>query len=290
MIPAGTVRLLHLSDVHYGRPHVPEHVAAVERFVATRSFSAIVVSGDVSQRARGGEFRQARSLLQRLSTHAPLLCVPGNHDTAWWFGVLNIGVPPLIHYGYRKYINRDLEPTLRVDGATIVGLNSSPGIQRQTLTKRPRDLSVKGALTDAQLADATRRFASAPPGDLKVLVVHHNVVPGELSQRWGLTRHDAMLDAIAATGADLTLSGHDHQEKIERVERRAGTFIATTSGTVSNRSRGGRNGSFMVVDADPTRITVTPWMYAPARGEFEAMTPLVAERVARGASVRSGAS
>jgi 3',5'-cyclic AMP phosphodiesterase CpdA len=278
VIPEGTVRLLHLSDVHFGSPHVPAHVAAVERFVAAREFTAIVVSGDVSQRAMPTEFRQARALLDRLKQHAPLLVVPGNHDTAWWYAVLNIGIPPLVHWGYRKYISNDLEPTLQVPGATIVGLNSSPGIQLHTLTKRPRDLSVRGALKDSQLADAKARFAAAPPGDLKVLVVHHNIVPGELSQRWGMTRHEHMLDAIAATGADLTLSGHDHQEKVVRVERGTRHFVASTAGTISNRSRGGRDSAFIVVEADAAIITLTPWMFMPEKQEFKAISPFVSAR------------
>ncbi|MBC8086439.1 MAG: metallophosphoesterase [Phycisphaerae bacterium] len=273
-----TVRLLHLSDVHFGRPHVAAHVAAVEAFAAAHEFDVIVVSGDVSQRARRNEFRQAGAFLDRMKQLAPLLVVPGNHDTAWWFGVLNIGIPPLIHGGYRRWISKDLEPTLQIPGATIVGLNSSPGIQLHTLTKRPRDLSVRGALTDRQMDDATARFAAAPSGDFKVLVVHHNVVPGELSQRWGMTRHEFMLDAIARSGAHLVLSGHDHQEKATVVERRDGKFVASTAGTLSNRSRGGRESAFMTVTADSSTISVTPWLYVADRNEFKSATPLVASR------------
>jgi 3',5'-cyclic AMP phosphodiesterase CpdA len=273
-----TVTLLHLSDVHFGRPHVAAHVAAVEAFAAASEFDAIVVSGDVSQRARRYEFRQARAFLERMKNIAPVLVVPGNHDTAWWFGVLNIGIPPLIHGGYRRWISKDLEPTLQIPGATIVGLNSSPGIQLHTLTKRPRDLSVRGALTNQQMADATARFAAAPADDLKVLVVHHNVVPGELSKRWGMTRHEFILDAIAQSGADVVLSGHDHQEKVALVERREGRFVASTAGTLSNRSRGGRESAFMTVTADTTSITVTPWLFVSERNEFKSGPPLVTSR------------
>lgn len=273
-----SVRLLHLSDVHFGRPHVAEHVAAAEAFAADGAFDAIVVSGDVSQRARRREFQQARALLDRLETIAPVLVVPGNHDAAWWFAPVGVGVPYLIHGGYRRWINHDLEPTLQIPGATIVGLCSAPGIRLHTLTKRPRDLSVRGALTAAQMADARARFASAPADDLRVLVVHHNIIPGELSQRWGLTRHEAMLDAIVATGADVVLSGHDHQERVETVERVAGRFVASTAGTLSNRSRGGRPSAFMTVTADADHITVTPYLYASADHGFEATTPHVSPR------------
>ncbi len=271
-------RLLHLSDVHFGRPHVAEHVAAAERFAADGGFDAIVVSGDVSQRARRREFQQARAMLDRLQRVAPVLVVPGNHDSAWWFAPVGVGVPWLIHAGYRRWINADLEPTLQVPGATIVGLNSSPGIRWYTLTKRPRDLSVRGALRARQLADARARFAAAPAGDLRVLVVHHNIVPGELSQRWGLTKHEAMLDAIVATGADVVLSGHDHQETVQTVTRSRGQFVASTAGTLSNRSRGARASAFMTVVADAESITVTPQRYELATGQFRAGEPHVAPR------------
>jgi 3',5'-cyclic AMP phosphodiesterase CpdA len=278
MADSKAVSILHISDVHFGRPHVAAHVAAVEAFAASRPFDAIVVSGDVSQRAWPHEFRQARAFLERMRQHAPLLVVPGNHDTAWWYGILNVGIPPLIHWGYRTYISKDLEPTLKVPGITIAGLNSSPGIQLHTLTKRPRDLSVRGALKDSQFADAKRRFSQAPAGDLKVLVCHHNVVPGELSKRWGMTRHEHVLDMIADTGADVILSGHDHQEKAVVVERGGRSFVACTAGTLSNRSRGGRASAFMTVEATTSSIHVTPWMYVLAQGLFEASPPLDATR------------
>lgn len=270
---ADRIRLLHLSDVHFGSPHVPEHVAAAERLAAEGAFDAIVMSGDVSQRARRREFQQARLLLDRLQTIAPLLVVPGNHDAAWWFAPVGLGPVSMIHARYRRWINPNLEPTLHLPGVTIVGLNSSPGIRLHTLTRRPRDLSVRGALTDAQMADATARFAAAPAGDLRVLVVHHNVVPGELSARWGLTRHEAMLDAFAATGADLVLAGHDHQEKVATVERAGRRFVASTAGTLSNRSRGGRPSALMTIDSSPETVVVTPHLFDRAAQAFVPGTP-----------------
>ena len=98
-----------------------------------------------------------------------------------------------------------------------------------------------------------------------MLVVHHNVVPGELSKRWGLTRHEAMLDAIVATGADIVLAGHDHQETVPNGgARRSGRFVASTAGTLSNRSRGARASAFMTVEADDRHITVTPHHFVEA--------------------------
>lgn len=278
---ARSVRLLHLSDVHFGRPHVAAHVAAAEAFAEEHQFDAIVVSGDVSQRARRREFERASRFLERLRAVAPTVCVPGNHDAAWWFAPLGVGVSSLVHAGYRKWIDPDLEPTLHIDGAVIVGLCSAPGISRHTLTKRPRDLSVKGALTRQQLADARARFAAAPADALRVLVVHHNVVPGELSRRWGLARHEAMLDGIVEAGADVVLSGHDHQERVETVQRNGGHFVASTAGTLSNRARGERPAALMTIEADATSLTVTPHLYDQEAHGFHPVAPHRVARVLR---------
>ena len=139
------VRLLHLSDIHCGRPFVEEHVEAALDVATAMKFNAIIVSGDLSQRAREREFIGARKILDRLSAIAPLLVVPGNHDAQWWRAPFGIGDHERVHERYRRLIQADLEPTLRVPGASIVGVNSAPGIMPWTLTGNPRDLRVKGA-------------------------------------------------------------------------------------------------------------------------------------------------
>ena len=45
---------------------------------------------------------------------------------------------------YRTWIQEDLEPVLRVPGATFVGLNTSHGVTHRTLTWNLRDISILG--------------------------------------------------------------------------------------------------------------------------------------------------
>ena len=158
------VRVLHISDIHCGRPFVAEHMAAAESLADTMKLDAIVVSGDFAQRARVSEFRKARAILGRLESIAPTLVVPGNHDTAWWRAPFGMGNVSRLHEHYRRYIREDLEPTLRLPGLSIIGLNSAGGTLPRTLTWYPRDWRVKGGLTPVQLADARARLTIAHRG------------------------------------------------------------------------------------------------------------------------------
>jgi 3',5'-cyclic AMP phosphodiesterase CpdA len=70
--------LLHISDVHFGPPHRPELAEKVLEFADRRKPDAVVLSGDLTQRAKPEQFRQARRFVDRFP--APALVVPGNHD------------------------------------------------------------------------------------------------------------------------------------------------------------------------------------------------------------------
>ena len=280
------VRLLHISDIHFGRSYVEAHVAAAEALAAEIAsneapLAAIIVSGDLSQRARAREFLAARALLGRLERVAPTLVVPGNHDAQWWRAPLGIGGRARVHEAWRTIIGRELEPTLRVPGVSIVGLNSAPGVMPWTLTPKPRDLRVKGGLTRAQLDHARNRLAAGPPADLRVLVLHHNVVRGRLSNRWGLARPLGALDTIAAMGVDVVCTGHDHEERAELVERRAGRMLVSTANTLSSRARGKRVASLNFIEATRDEASVSIWHFDGTSGTFALQHRTSAPRIAR---------
>lgn len=265
-------RVLHLSDIHCGSPFVAEQVAAAEHVATSSTFDAIVISGDFAQRARVQEFERAREILMRVRAIAPTLVVPGNHDTAWWHAPFGYGDASRLHANYRAFISEELEPTLRVPGVSVIGLNSAAGTLPQAVTWYPRDWRVKGGLTDAQMADAHRRLADSPADDLRIVVLHHNVVRGDLSNRWGLKRPQVMLDAIAAASPHVVCTGHDHQERIEIVTRSTGRFLVSTANTLSNRMRGHRPSSLNVIESDATSVRATAWVFRGGVFEPSPMT------------------
>lgn len=262
------VRVLHLSDIHCGHPFVQPHVDAALAVARSGSWNAIVMSGDFSQRARIHEFEAARTLIAQFRECAPVITVPGNHDTAWWRAPFGFGDVSLMHERYRQYIDANTEPTVHLPGVTMVGLNSAWGTFPEALTWYPRDWRVKGGLTDAQLQHAASRFAQAPPGDLRLLVVHHNVLRGRLSKRWGLKQPQRVLDTLATIPFDVVCTGHDHEEQAVRVEHNGGRYLVSAANTLSSRMRGGRASALNVIEATAEQVSVTAWIFDADRAEF----------------------
>ena len=261
-------RILHVSDLHFGRPAVPLQIDAIEALIAAERFDVVAVSGDVSQRARSGEFQRAQVFLRDARKVSETIVVPGNHDVAWWKAPLGLGDRAQLYADFRAYVHPELEPVLDVPGARLVGLNTSHGITRRTLTWNMRDLSVIGDVTRAQLERLGHRLDGAPAGAAKVVVMHHNPVRGELSQRHGLKHTKKVLGAFAEMGVDLVLCGHDHQEAIHFVEHtRKGTVIST-AGTVSSRSRGGRPSSVNLIDVADDELHITTWIWEAEARHF----------------------
>ena len=260
--------VFHCSDLHFGHPAVPEQYEAIEALIQERKYDVVAVSGDVSQRARAGEFQRARAFLQIAERYSHTIVVPGNHDVAWWYSPLGLGDTEKMLAKYRQYISVDLEPVLRVAGATLVGLNTSQGVSRHTLTWNLRDISIIGHLTRGQIERARAEFDRSRVGDARIIVMHHNPVKGELSHRHGLKNTQRILGAFAEMDVELVLCGHDHQEAVHYIEHtRKGTIIST-SGTISNRSRGGRPSSVNSIRITPEEIEVSTLVWSDADRNF----------------------
>ncbi len=261
-------RILHVSDLHFGRPAVPLQIDAIEALIQDELFDVVAVSGDVSQRARSGEFQRAAAFLRDARKVSETLVVPGNHDVAWWNAPMGVGDRTALYADYRTFIHPEIEPVLDVPGARVVGLNTSHGITRRTLTWNMRDLSVIGDVTRSQLERLRDRLDAAPADAARVVVMHHNPVRGELSQRHGLKHTKKVLGAFAEMGVDLVLCGHDHQEAIHFVEHTKKGTVISTAGTVSSRSRGGRPSSVNCIDITDDEIHIVTWIWEPAARRF----------------------
>jgi len=260
--------VLHVSDLHFGRPAVPAQIEAIEALIQAERFDVVAISGDLSQRSRAGEFQRAAVFLRDAQRVSRTIVVPGNHDVAWWRAPLGVRDQGLLYENYRAYVSPDLEPVMRVPGATFVGLNTSHGVTLRTLTWNLRDVSIIGDVTRDQLVRLRRELEDARAGDARVVVMHHNPVKGELSQRHGLKNTRKILGAFADMGVDLVLCGHDHQEAIHYIEHTKKGTVISTAGTVSSRSRGGRPSSMNVISIAPEGIDVVTRIWDRAASAF----------------------
>jgi len=255
------VKVFHVSDLHFGRPTIPEQIEAIEQIIQEGHFDVVAISGDLSQRAQAGEFQRAQAFIRDANRVSKTIVVPGNHDVVWWKAPLGVGAKRNIYESYREYISQDLEPVLRVPGATFVGLNSAQGVTRHTLTWRLRDISIIGAIRKSQIERAREEFEGSPEAAARVIVMHHNPVKGELSGRHGLKDTRKVLGAFAQIGVDLVICGHDHQEAVHFIEHTQKGTVISTAGTVSSRSRGGRPSSANVITirGDDIEVSTLVW-------------------------------
>lgn len=257
--------LLQCSDLHFGRDAELAQVAALEGLATDLAPTAVVVAGDLTQRARHGEFQRALEFVHALRRIAPTLVVPGNHDVEWWITPFDVAGAAAKYQKYRRYFGRELAPTIQVDGAILCGVLTSFGVVAGSMTYNLNDMAVKGHLPASETERAGLRFAEESADLLRVLVMHQNLLRGGISRRMGLARWRAAWRQVMATGADLVLCGHDHQEGAGLLPNGA---VVATSGTHTSRTRGKRPSACNFILVDDREITVRHYIWQPNEGRF----------------------
>lgn len=269
------VTILHCSDVHFGQDVDLDQIAGLEALVADLAPSAIAIAGDITQRARHGEFQRALVFVQSLRQLAPTIIVPGNHDVQWWatpFDVIGAGPK---YEKYRRYFGDDLTPTLVVDGAVLCGVLTSYGVAAGSMTPNLNDMAVKGHLPARETERAGMRFLEESPEMLRVMVMHQNLLRGRISERMGLARWREAWRNVMATGVDLVLCGHDHEERAGILPNGA---VVATSGTHTSRTRGRRASACNLIVADEHSITVRHYIWDAMTQGFHAGQEIVFPR------------
>jgi len=193
-------RIAHISDLHFGRID-PAAVTALEEDLRAQAPDLVIVSGDLTQRGRHGQFREARAFLDRLPL--PTLVVPGNHDVPAW-NLFSRFLRP--YRRFSRHITPDLLPLIVDDTFAVLGLNTARRAVRHWNW-------ALGSLNGRQLADAARLLAEHATGDrLRVIVTHHPLVPPPFHRDGPMLFHaERALAAFAANRVDLLLSGHLHR-------------------------------------------------------------------------------
>ncbi|NIR40861.1 MAG: metallophosphoesterase, partial [Actinobacteria bacterium] len=119
-------------------------IEAVQDLVPDLDPELVVVSGDLSQRSRHGEYQAVRGFVRDLARTAPVYLLPGNHDVQWWWRPL-IPFSSRIKYDkYVRYFGPVLAPVMTFPSAVVVGAVTSHGVAWGSLTWNVRDVAVKG--------------------------------------------------------------------------------------------------------------------------------------------------
>jgi len=230
--------IVHISDLHFGRLNEAV-MQPLEDFIKEMKPDVLVISGDLTMRAKKREFMEAKIFLNKLPF--PQIIVPGNHDIPLY----NVWTRFFQAFKkYRKYISEDLEPIYQDENVLMYGLN----------TARSYAL-VRGRVDLNQVEKICAEFDKLPKEVLRVVVTHHPFdLPGPY-RAYNLQQRPAKaMEMLIKSRVDLFLAGHTHKSIIDHVPERAkelgfGPLIIQAGTTTSRRTRHDHN-TFNVIKWD----------------------------------------
>ncbi|MDX1631706.1 MAG: metallophosphoesterase family protein [Thermoanaerobaculia bacterium] len=247
------ITLLHISDLHFGPPFVPDVGDAVLEKAPTLEPDVLVVSGDFTQRAKEEQFAEAREFLDRLPD-VPRVVVPGNHDVPLYRVFERFLRPRAL---YKEYISEELDQVLDLGEVVIVGLDSTS----------PRRCISNGRIHLDQLEFCQRAFDRARPDAIRIVVSHHHFAPApDYEKDQTMPKARRAMDRFVELGVHMILGGHLHRAYIGNSldvypgEHRERGMIIVQSGTTTSRRGRARERekntfNFIRIDDEITRIT-----------------------------------
>ncbi len=220
----------------------------------------VLISGDITQRARRSQFLAARAFMENLK---PILtfAIPGNHDIPLENLPLRFFAP---YRGFHRYFQSRREAQFMFGDVSVTGLNS---------TSRWRH--VQGELSLQRIRPPLER--SSKESRIRVVSIHHPMdCAKHVDEKNLIKNRDEVAQLLAETKTDLILSGHIHDPYVELSTQRypevQRSMIISVAGTsLSSRTRAGAPNSFNWIEiAAGTHDTIQlTRMDLAADGEFK---------------------
>ncbi|HEX7711667.1 MAG TPA: metallophosphoesterase [Sphingomonadaceae bacterium] len=215
--------LFHISDIHFGLEDDRALDWAIQE-IAEKRPAAVVITGDLTMRARHREFAAACHWIRSLDV--PVTVEIGNHDLPY-FNLIERFVNP-----YKRFrdIQRLVERKIDLAGLAIVPLKT---VRRW----QPRWPWSHGWVTEQALENTLTAIDRLPSGTRALVACHHPLVEaGTRGKAW--TRGgDRALAELARRNVLATLSGHVHDAFDITAQTPEGPMRMIGAGTLSQRVR-----------------------------------------------------
>ncbi|MFC0131880.1 metallophosphatase [Massilia eurypsychrophila] len=236
--------IVHLSDLHFGKVD-EELLAPLRALVINVAPDVVVVSGDLTQRAKSEQFEAARDYLDTLP--GPQIIVPGNHDISL-YNVFRRFFQPLDRY--KRYITTDLDPIHVDDEIAVLGVNTA------------RSLTFKdGRVNEEQVAKIREQLSGLPKHITRVVVTHHPFdLPHTEDEADLVDRAPMAMKVFAECGVDLLLAGHLHlshsNSTADRYPISEYAALVIQAGTATSTRGRGEVNSFNVLRLETGKVEV----------------------------------
>lgn len=240
--------LLHLSDLHFGRVH-HDILQSLEDFMSQLLDPPhlVILTGDLTQRARKEQFLEAKVFLEKLP--CPVFLVPGNHDVPLYNLFLRFFQP---YKKFRKYLKPWTEVFYEDDYVAVFGLWTVDNLKIE-----------EGKIPSEQLQMAEEKFRNVKPEKVKILAFHHPILKSQRS------REKELLNRIMKIKPDLMMWGHDHQSGAQycREEDQKFPVLVAAGTTISSRTRQEAN-SFNWIKLEGPRVEVSTYAFDSEMKQF----------------------
>ncbi len=265
--------VLQISDLHFGTERA-EVMDALDVLVARERPDLLLVTGDITQRARATQFAAAKAFIARLGR--PALVLAGNHDIPLFNVFARMFWP---YRGFTRAFGNDREPTFECSGLRVIGIDS-------TSPRRHKD----GVIRRRQIDRVCDYLRASPKQCLRIVALHHPVHAITESDESNVAHgHREAVPAWAEAGADLILGGHIHlpyvrplRERFAQIPRDVWTLQAGTA--ISQRTRGDTTNSVHLIRHDESSTFATcrvgQWDYDIENAMFDCSheTPILLDR------------
>lgn len=262
------MKILQISDLHFGPYFIEKIAQAALEFAAQCSADVIVITGDLTQRAKVEQFQQAQKYLEKLSSIAKTLVLIGNHDIPLYRIIERVFQPYRL---FQKYIHSELDYFTDINDTRIVCLNST----------HPYWRIKHGYISPGQLTQCRRLFLEDGARKIRyrILAMHHHLVPVPHFGRSSLMPNaKSLLRELESLNVNMVLSGHIHRSFIGNSldiyageNRDKGMLLISCGTTTSRRGRGAERekNSLNVIAIKPDEVKVSHYMYFSNTDTFQ---------------------